>query len=59
MALKLLRSLWLGRHDAALIALRAEKDFWKDITKPLLASKDPVRGYQEVGKEDGWKSQEM
>ena len=34
-ALLLLRNLWVGRHDAALIALRAQKDFWKHLTHPL------------------------
>ena len=41
-ALKLLRSLWMGRHDAALIALRAEKNFWTNITEPLFNSKQNV-----------------
>lgn len=35
-SLLLLRSLWVGRHDAALIALRAQKNFWKNLTHPLL-----------------------
>lgn len=34
-AMALLRGLWVGRHDAALIALRSQKDFWKHLTKPL------------------------
>ena len=34
-AMALLRGLWVGRHDAALIALRSQKDFWKNLTKPL------------------------
>ncbi|XP_064385444.1 nucleoporin NUP188-like isoform X2 [Halichondria panicea] len=34
-ALCLLVSLWEGRHDAALIALRSTKDFWSHLTAPL------------------------
>ena len=34
-AMSLLRSLWQGRHDAALVALRSQPDFWKHLTNPL------------------------
>ena len=34
-AMSLLRLLWQGRHDAALVALRSQPDFWKHLTSPL------------------------
>ncbi len=34
-ALCLLVSLWEGRHDAALIALRSSPSFWSHLTAPL------------------------
>lgn len=30
-----MRSLWQGRHDAALVALHSQPDFWKHLTNPL------------------------
>ena len=33
--MSLLRLLWQGRHDAALVALRSQPDFWKSLTNPL------------------------
>lgn len=36
-AMSLLRGLWQGRHDAALIALRSSVHFWENLTKPLLS----------------------
>ena len=35
-AMSLLRGLWQGRHDAALIALRSTPHFWENLTRPLL-----------------------
>ena len=37
-AMSLLRGLWQGRHDAALIALRSNPHFWENLTKPLLSA---------------------
>ena len=37
-ALSLLRGLWQGRHDAALIALRSSPHFWENLTKPLFSA---------------------
>lgn len=47
-SLFLLRSLWAGRHDAALIALRAHSDFWKNLTHPLLKSSSSCSGDEAV-----------
>ena len=48
-ALSLLQSLWQGRHDAALIALRSTHHFWENLTAPLFSVPElPVKEGEEV-----------
>ena len=49
-AMSLLRGLWQGRHDAALIALRSSPHFWENLTTPLLSAVEfPIKdGGEEV-----------
>ena len=49
-AMSLLRGLWQGRHDAALIALRSSTQFWENLTKPLFSAVElPIKdGGEEV-----------
>ena len=48
-ALSLLQSLWQGRHDAALIALRSTNYFWTNLTAPLFSVPElPVKEGEEV-----------